>query len=232
MFCSVVDFAFRAAEAESGHLRTTKFWVNYLQSVYAMSFISIAGDLSNIARVYLLTTARGSDPSAPSDLLPETEPEQGQSRAESVDTRPKPFDSEIALMGGVQGQMGTFEVLPEEPKRQAVFNRFALVTLSLRLPALALGGVYGGVYFAGTKDQGNAVLSQQMRCGLCVHGAWGTLVLTQLKICLGHTRLGAPSTHLGPAGVGIAHAPTACRSPEGPLLSLAVLASCEYQPRC
>ncbi|EPS97226.1 hypothetical protein FOMPIDRAFT_1129045 [Fomitopsis schrenkii] len=133
--CSVVDFSFRAAEAESGHLRTTKFWVNYLQSVYAMGFIGIAGDLANIARVYLLTTTRGSDPAAP----------------------------EIALTGGMQGQMGTFEVLPDEPTRQAWINRFGLVTLLLRLPAIALGGVYGGVYFDGIKNYGMAVFSQQMR---------------------------------------------------------------------
>lgn len=162
----MVDFSFRAAEAESGHLRTTKFWVNYLQSVYAMGFIGIAGDLANIARVYLLTTTRGSDPAAPSDLpLPATEQGETTRTTESVETTPKPFDSEIALTGGMQGQMGTFEVLPDEPTRQAWINRFGLVTLLLRLPAIALGGVYGGVYFDGIKNYGMAVFSQQMRYG-------------------------------------------------------------------
>ena len=175
-FCSVVDFAFRAAEGENGHLRTAKFWVNFLQSVYAMGFIGIAGDLSNITRVYLLTTTRGSDPAAPSGSLdlppPATEPGQDQHIVtESVDATPKPFDSEIALTGGVQGQMGTFEALPDEPQRAAWINRFGLIMLIMRITALALGGVYGGVYFDGIQDHSKAVLSQQMRYACYVLGA-------------------------------------------------------------
>lgn len=163
----MVDFAFRAAEAENGHLRTTKFWVNFLQSVYAMGFIGIAGDLANISRVYLLTTTRGSDPAGPSGSLdlppPATEPGQEQRTTETVDTTPKPFDSEVALTGGMQGQMGTFEALPDEPRRATMINRFGVVALALRITALALGGVYGGVYFDGIQDHSKAVLSQQMR---------------------------------------------------------------------
>ncbi|KZT71039.1 hypothetical protein DAEQUDRAFT_756077 [Daedalea quercina L-15889] len=168
----VMDFTFRALEAEKSSLRTTAFWVNWLQGAYAAGFVSIAGDVSNIARIFLLKSTRGSDPATSSEppagqLFPSGADEvRGQGRERSADEEralPKPFDSEAALNGGMLGQISVGEVLEDEPRRRAWIERLGILALVLRLTAIALAAVYSGLYFNGTKNHSNAVLAQQMR---------------------------------------------------------------------
>ncbi|KAH9831253.1 uncharacterized protein C8Q71DRAFT_311686 [Rhodofomes roseus] len=159
----VVDFSFRAVEAEKPNLRTTSFWVNWLQSAYTMGFISIAGDVGNIARVFLLKSTRGSDPSAsaaaPSlDLLASSGTDADEERPAGT---PKAEGSAAASM--TMFDVREAEVLEDEPKRRTLIERWGLVTLLMRLTALALGGVYSGFYFGGTTDHSKAVTAQQTR---------------------------------------------------------------------
>ncbi|TFY54201.1 hypothetical protein EVJ58_g8995 [Rhodofomes roseus] len=136
----VVDFSFRAVEAEKPNLRTTSFWVNWLQSAYTMGFISIAGDVGNIARVFLLKSTRGSDPSASAaalslDLLASSGTDADEERPAGT---PKAEGSAAASM--TMFDVREAEVLEDEPKRRTLIERWGLVTLLLRLTALALGG--------------------------------------------------------------------------------------------
>ncbi|KAH9935359.1 uncharacterized protein B0H18DRAFT_869142 [Fomitopsis serialis] len=153
----VVDFSFRAAEAETPSMRTAKFWVGWLQSAYAMGFIGIAGDVSNIARVFLVKSTRGSDPAAeqPRNLLAPPDEERA--------AFPKPNDSAASFAQYGMGVNEPGEVFVDEPKRRAWIERYGVVLLVMRLTALALGGVYAGIYFNGTTNHSQAVMAQQMR---------------------------------------------------------------------
>ncbi|KAH9935355.1 uncharacterized protein B0H18DRAFT_411374 [Fomitopsis serialis] len=147
----VVDFSFRAAEAETPSMRTTKFWVGWLQSAYAMGFIGLAGDVGNIARAFLLKSTRAAEP--PLNLLVSSDEERA--------AFPKP-DDRAATFAQYDGA-GVREVFMDEPERRAWIERYGVVSLVMRLTALTLGGVYSGLYFDGITDHAKAVTAQRMR---------------------------------------------------------------------
>ena len=159
-------------EAEKPNLRTTSFWVDWLQGTYAAGFIGIAADVSNIARIFLSKSTRGSEPvtsaEPPADQPFSSGTDDGvrrQGHGPSTDEEratPKAFDSQAALNGGLP-QMSVSEVLEDEPKRRAWIERLGIVELLMRAAAIVLAATYGGLYFFGTKNHSLAVLSQQMR---------------------------------------------------------------------
>ncbi|KZT71040.1 hypothetical protein DAEQUDRAFT_157714 [Daedalea quercina L-15889] len=162
----IVDFIFRALEAEKPNLRTTTLWVDWLQGVYATGFISIAGDVSGIAYVFLIKSTRGSDPVTEQVCPSGADEVRGQGLESSTDEEralPKPFDSQAALKGGVLEPISVSEVLEDEPRRRVWIGRLGILALVLRFTAIGLGAVYGGLYYFATVSSTLAVVAQWIR---------------------------------------------------------------------
>lgn len=140
-----------------------------------MDFIGIAGDVSNIARIFLLKSTRGSYPTAESKpsrvfkllgplarALKSEEPIQEKPAGEEM-VAPEPGNA--ASSAKTEG-----EVLVDEPGRRLWVERFGFATLIMRSAALVLAAVYSGYYFDGIKNRNDAVTAQYLRCGEpCTH---------------------------------------------------------------
>ncbi|KAH9834394.1 uncharacterized protein C8Q71DRAFT_859397 [Rhodofomes roseus] len=159
IFCveRVADFAIRAAEAKEPNIRTTKFFVGWLQSAYAMGYLSTTGDLLNISRMFILQTTKGTSLTVqlpPSDRFsPRMEEEQPLTA-----TRPDNATSSFTKL-----PMTDQEEFEDEPKLRATIERIGLVTLVLRLNAIALAAVSGGIYFNGVTSASQANIVQITR---------------------------------------------------------------------
>ena len=136
-----------------------------------MDFIGIAGDVSNIARIFLLKSTRGSYPAPESKpprvfkllgplarALKSAEPIQEKSAAEEM-VAPEPAGN-AESSAKAEG-----EVLVDEPRRRLWVERFGFATLIMRSAALVLAAVYSGYYFDGIKNHDDAVTAQYLRCG-------------------------------------------------------------------
>ncbi|KAH9935360.1 uncharacterized protein B0H18DRAFT_975521, partial [Fomitopsis serialis] len=153
----VIDFSFRAKEAETPSMRTTSFWVSWLQSAYAMGFIGLADDVGNIARVFLIKSTRG--PSL--NLLSPS----GAERPALPKSKNSAAAFETMVMDARRDGMDVSEeVFVDEPMRRVWIERYGMVSLLMQNTALALGGVYAGVYFGGTTSHSKAVTAQRTRC--------------------------------------------------------------------
>ncbi|KAH9916202.1 uncharacterized protein B0H18DRAFT_1124341 [Fomitopsis serialis] len=136
----IADFAIRAAEAEKPNIRTTKFFVGWLQSAYGMGFLSTTQDLNNLARLFVMKTTEGTS-------FPVGIPPVGRTASRMEEEQP------LAAMGGFE----------DEPARRALLRRTGIATLVLRLLAVALAGVSGGLYYNGIASESQASLVQHTR---------------------------------------------------------------------
>ncbi|KAH9913855.1 uncharacterized protein B0H18DRAFT_1147056 [Fomitopsis serialis] len=123
----IADFAIRAAEAQKPNIRTTNFFVSWLQSAYALGFLSTTQDLNNIARLFVVKALKGT--------------------SFIVEIPPQAFEDRTFLP--------LEEEQPLKPMRLSghTSNSSSYTSVVLRLQAIALGSVSGGLYFTGITNE-------------------------------------------------------------------------------
>ncbi|KAH9916209.1 uncharacterized protein B0H18DRAFT_958911 [Fomitopsis serialis] len=154
----VADFAIRAAEAEKPSIRTGVFFVSWLQSAYAMGFLSITGDLGNIARLFVMKTTEGTPFTVqipPAECAPRMEEEQ------PLTTPMDPFRD--ASSSYSQVPTAEEDVFEDEPRIRVWLKRIGLACILVRILAIGTAVVSGGAFYMGVVSVVQANIVQQTR---------------------------------------------------------------------
>ncbi|KAH9834393.1 uncharacterized protein C8Q71DRAFT_711396 [Rhodofomes roseus] len=172
----VADFAIRAAEAEKPSIRTTQFFVSWLQSAYAMGYLSTTTEVTNLARLFLSSTTEGTCP-------PPIKPLPFDRQFSRTDSEEQP----LTASGPIEDASSSYSALPaieqegfeDQPRLRVVLKRIGWFILALRILALLAAVGSGAIYYNGLQSIIMAFVIYQTR--------YASAVLTLLiqVICLG-----------------------------------------------
>ncbi|KZT64833.1 hypothetical protein DAEQUDRAFT_769333 [Daedalea quercina L-15889] len=149
----VADYAIRAAEAESPNIRTTSFFVGYLQSAYTLGFLSTGQDLNHLARLFVINTTRG--PSFTVGFPPKDQFVPGNEEQQPLTALHPRGDAGSSYS---KLPLAEQEVYTDEPRLRRFLTRIGHVCLALRLTAIMLAVISGALYFKGVTNDTDAVI--------------------------------------------------------------------------